>query len=151
MLGIQEAVAKGRLPSSVISTAIRFGVVSIESFSKELCGGTHCRHTGEIGLFRVVSETGVAAGVRRIECLTGGGALESMKRQEADLRELSELLKVGPLEVVARTKKLAAQLKEKERELEELKLRMASKSTERRKVKPWPACRCMPSAWMVWM
>ena len=67
------------------------------------------------GLFRAVSETGVGACVSGIEWLSGGGALESMKRQEADLRELSELLKVGPLEVVARTKKLAAQLKEKER------------------------------------
>jgi alanyl-tRNA synthetase len=129
VLGIQEAVAKGALAFFGDKYGDQVRVVSIESFSKELCGGTHCRHTGEIGLFRVVSETGVAAGVRRIECLTGGGALESMKQQESDLRELSELLKVGPSEVVARTKKLAGQLKEKERELEELKLRMASKST----------------------
>ena len=86
VLGIQEAVAKGALAFFGDKYGDQVRVVSIESFSKELCGGTHCRHTGEIGLFRVVSETGVAAGVRRIECLTGGGALESMKRQEADLR-----------------------------------------------------------------
>lgn len=101
-------------------------VVTIDTFSKELCGGTHCRQTGEIGLFRIVSETGVAAGVRRMEAQTGVGAVAAVKRLEADVRELSELLKVGPAEVVTRTKKLAAQLKDKERELEELKLKLAS-------------------------
>jgi alanyl-tRNA synthetase len=101
-------------------------VVTIEEFSKELCGGTHCRHTGEIGLFRILSETGVAAGVRRIEAQTGVGALSALKRLEADVRELSDILKVAPSDLVGRTKKLAAQLKEKERELEELKLKLAS-------------------------
>jgi alanyl-tRNA synthetase len=129
VMGVQEAVAAGALAFFGDKYGDEVRVVSIDSISKELCGGTHCRHTGEIGLFRVVSETGVAAGVRRIECLTGSGALESLKRLEADVRELSDLLKVGPSDVVAKTKKLASQLKEKERELEELKLRMASKSS----------------------
>jgi alanyl-tRNA synthetase len=129
VMGVQEAVAAGALAFFGDKYGDEVRVVSIDSFSKELCGGTHCRHTGEIGLFRVVSETGVAAGVRRIECLTGSGALESLKRLEADVRELSDLLKVGPADVVARTKRMASQLKEKERELEELKLRMASKSS----------------------
>jgi alanyl-tRNA synthetase len=129
VMGVQDAVAAGALAFFGDKYGDEVRVVSIDSFSKELCGGTHCRHTGEIGLFRVASETGVAAGVRRIECLTGSGALESMKRLEADVRELSDLLKVGPSELVARTKKLTNQLKEKERELEELKLRMASGSS----------------------
>ncbi|HET6676543.1 MAG TPA: alanine--tRNA ligase [Nitrospiraceae bacterium] len=129
VMGVQEAVAAGALAFFGDKYGDEVRVVSIDSFSKELCGGTHCRHTGEIGLFRVVSETGVAAGVRRIECLTGSGALESLKRLEADVRELSDVLKVGPSELVARTKKLTNQLREKERELEELKLRMASRST----------------------
>ena len=81
---------------------------------------------GEIGLFRILSETGVAAGVRRIEAQTGVGALSALKRLEADVRELSDILKVAPSDLVGRTKKLAAQLKEKERELEELKLKLAS-------------------------
>jgi alanyl-tRNA synthetase len=129
VMDLQDAVAAGALAFFGDKYGDEVRVVSIDSFSKELCGGTHCRHTGEIGLFRVVSETGVAAGVRRIECLTGSGALESLKRLEADVRELSDLLKVGPSDIVARTKKLASQLKEKERELEELKLRMASTSS----------------------
>jgi len=93
-----------------------------------LCGGTHCRHTGEIGLFRIVSETGVAAGVRRIEAQTGSGAFAQMKQLEAEGRELSDLLKVGQSELVSRTRKVMTQLKDKERELEELKLKMASGS-----------------------
>jgi alanyl-tRNA synthetase len=76
-----------------------------------------------------VSEGGVAAGVRRIEAQTGHGAMAMMKKLEADVRELSELLKVGPSELVAKTRKVMAQLKDKERELEELKLKMASGST----------------------
>ncbi len=126
VMGIQEAVAGGALAFFGDKYGEQVRVVTIDTFSKELCGGTHCRQTGEIGLFRIVSETGVAAGVRRMEAQTGVGAVAAVKRLEADVRELSELLKVGPAEVVTRTKKLAAQLKEKERELEDLKLKLAS-------------------------
>jgi alanyl-tRNA synthetase len=128
VMSIQDAVAKGALAFFGDKYGEQVRVVSVESFSKELCGGTHCRHTGEIGLFRIVSETGVAAGVRRIEAQTGSGAYALMKKLEADIRELSELLKVNQAELVARTRKMVAQLKDKERELEELKLKMASGS-----------------------
>ncbi len=129
VMGVQEAVAGGALAFFGDKYGDQVRVVHIDTFSKELCGGTHCRRTGEIGLFRIVSESGVAAGVRRIECLTGSGALHSLKRLEADIRELSDLLKVAPGEVLARTRKLSEQLKEKERELAEVKLRMASTSS----------------------
>ena len=129
VMGVQEAVAGGALAFFGDKYGDQVRVVHIDTFSKELCGGTHCRRTGEIGLFRIVSESGVAAGVRRIECLTGSGALDSLKRLEADVRELSDLLKVAPGEVVARTRKLNEQLKEKERELAEVKLKMASTSS----------------------
>jgi alanyl-tRNA synthetase len=128
VMSIQDAVAKGALAFFGDKYGEQVRVVSVESFSRELCGGTHCRHTGEIGLFRIISETGVAAGVRRIEAQTGSGALAMVKKLEADIRELSELLKVGQAEVVAKTRKVLAQLKDKERELEELKLRLASGS-----------------------
>ena len=129
VMSIQDAVAKGALAFFGDKYGEQVRVVTVESFSKELCGGTHCRHTGEIGLFRIVSETGVAAGVRRIEAQTGHGAVAMMKKLEGEIRELSELLKVGPSELVAKARKVMAQLKDKERELEELKLKMASGST----------------------
>jgi alanyl-tRNA synthetase len=127
-MSTQDAVANGALAFFGDKYGDEVRVVTVESFSKELCGGTHCRHTGEIGLFRIVSETGVAAGVRRIEAQTGSGAMAMMKKLETEVRELSELLKVGPSELVAKTRKVMAQLKDKERELEELKLKMASGS-----------------------
>ena len=129
VMGVQDAVAGGALAFFGDKYGDQVRVVQIDTFSKELCGGTHCRRTGEIGLFRIISESGVAAGVRRIECLTGSGALDSLKRLEADVRELSDLLKVAPAEVVARTRKLSEQLKDKERELADVKLKMASTSS----------------------
>ncbi len=129
VMGVQEAVAGGALAFFGDKYGDQVRVVHIDTFSKELCGGTHCRRTGEIGLFRIVSESGVAAGVRRIECLTGSGASDSVKRLEADVRELSDLLKVAPAEVVSRARKLTEQLKDKERELAEVKLKMASTSS----------------------
>jgi len=128
VMSIQDAVAKGALAFFGDKYGEQVRVVTVESFSKELCGGTHCRHTGEIGLFRIVSETGVAAGVRRIEAQSGSGAYTLMKKLESDICELSELLKVGQPELVAKARKMMSQLKDKERELEELKLKMASGS-----------------------
>jgi alanyl-tRNA synthetase len=129
VMSIQDAVAKGALAFFGDKYGEQVRVVTVESFSKELCGGTHCRQTGDIGLFRIVSETGVAAGVRRIEAQTGSGALTHMKKLETDVRELSDLLKVGQSELVVKTRKVMAQLKDKERELEELKLKMAGSSS----------------------
>ncbi|HYM89087.1 MAG TPA: alanine--tRNA ligase, partial [Nitrospiraceae bacterium] len=128
VMSIQDAVAKGALAFFGDKYGEQVRVVTVESFSKELCGGTHCQQTGDIGLFRIVSETGVAAGVRRIEAQTGSGALALMKKLETDIRELSDLLKVGQSELVAKTRKVMVQLKDKERELEELKLKMAGSS-----------------------
>lgn len=128
VMSIQDAVAKGALAFFGDKYGEQVRVVTVESFSKELCGGTHCRQTGDIGLFRLVSETGVAAGVRRIEAQTGSGALAHMKQLDTDIRELSNLLKVGQSELVAKTRKVMTQLKDKERELEEVKLKMAGGS-----------------------
>jgi alanyl-tRNA synthetase len=128
VMSIQDAVANGALAFFGDKYGEQVRVVTVESFSKELCGGTHCQRTGDIGLFRIVSETGVAAGVRRLEAQTGSGALVHMKKLETDIRELSDLLKVGQSELVAKTRKVMTQLKDKERELEELKLKMASGS-----------------------
>jgi len=128
VMSIQDAVANGALAFFGDKYGEQVRVVSVESFSKELCGGTHVRRTGDIGLFRIVSEAGVAAGVRRIEAQTGSGAYALMKKLEADVRELSDLLKVGQSELAVKTRKLMTQLKDKERELEELKLKMAGGS-----------------------
>ncbi|MDH4301810.1 MAG: alanine--tRNA ligase, partial [Nitrospira sp.] len=128
VMSIQDAVANGALAFFGDKYGEQVRVVSVESFSKELCGGTHVRQTGDIGLFRIVSEAGVAAGVRRIEAQTGSGAYALMKKLEADVRELSDLLKVGQSELAVKTRKLMTQLKDKERELEELKLKMAGGS-----------------------
>jgi alanyl-tRNA synthetase len=128
VMSIQDAVAKGALAFFGDKYGEEVRVVTVESFSKELCGGTHCKQTGDIGLFRLVSETGVAAGVRRIEAQTGSGALAKMKQLETEIRELSDLLKVGQSELVAKARKVITQLKDKERELEEVKLKMAGGS-----------------------
>src|SRR5439155_1442439 len=101
-------------------------VVEIDAFSKELCGGTHCRHTGEIGLFKLVSETGVAAGVRRIEAQSGEGAYELLKQRETEIRALADLFKTNPSDILTKARKLVSALKEKDQELEKLKARLAS-------------------------
>jgi len=123
-MGIQEATQAGALAFFGDKYGERVRVVGIGEFSKELCGGTHCRQTGEIGSFRIVSESGVAAGVRRVEALTGTGALEYGRQVEARVREVAALLKSGPSDVVPKTRKLVAALRDREREIERLKLAM---------------------------
>jgi alanyl-tRNA synthetase len=71
----------------------RVRVLSMGDFSTELCGGTHASRTGDIGLFRIVSESGTAAGVRRIEAVTGEGAMASLHAQSDQLHDIAQLLK----------------------------------------------------------
>jgi alanyl-tRNA synthetase len=96
-------------------------VISFGDFSTELCGGTHARATGEIGLLKVVGESGIAAGVRRIEALTGLGALEHLRAQEHMLRRLAELLKSPVGELPARVEKLIEERRAAEQELERMR------------------------------
>jgi alanyl-tRNA synthetase len=104
--------------------------VKIGDFSLELCGGTHLRSTGEIGLFKLTQASGVAAGVRRIEALTGEAAFEHVRREEAILTEIRELLKAQAFEEPARVQRLMEQVRELEREVETLKGRFASARTQ---------------------
>ena len=94
-------------------------VVGIPGFSMELCGGTHVRNTAEIGLFRVVHETGVAAGVRRIEAATGARAFEAMRERERTLARVAELLRSPGDQVLRRVQALVDERRTLERKLEE--------------------------------
>ena len=96
-------------------------VVQFGDFSTELCGGTHARATGDIGLLKILSESGIASGVRRIEALTGLGALNHLRDQEKALRSASELLRVSAAEVPARIEKLLEDRRSAEREIEQLR------------------------------
>jgi alanyl-tRNA synthetase len=96
-------------------------VVRVPEVSMELCGGTHVRHTGEIGLVRLVGESGVAAGVRRIEALTGPRAFDYLKERERRLEEAAEVLRTQPENLVHRAEQLRDERYEVERLLDELR------------------------------
>jgi len=94
--------------------------------SLELCGGTHVQRSGDIGLFKIVSETGIAKGIRRIEALSGDGAEDLVTRQQDELARAAEALRSGPLEVAERVSKLIEDLKAREKELQALQKKLAT-------------------------
>jgi len=100
-------------------------VIDIGS-SRELCGGTHVRRTGDIGLFKIVAESGVAAGIRRVEAVTGEGALALVQQQEQQLQQVADAVKVQPQEAAARVTQILDNVKALEKELAALKSRLAS-------------------------
>jgi alanyl-tRNA synthetase len=100
-------------------------VVNMGDYSIELCGGTHVANTSHIGLFKIVSESGVAAGVRRIEALTGNNAREYYKNVEGSLHEAAKMLKANPSDITAQIKKLQEELKALKSENESLKSKEA--------------------------
>jgi len=95
-------------------------VITVGDYSMELCGGTHAGAAGDIGLFRIVSEGGIAAGVRRIEAVTGEGALAQVHQQQQTLQRLASLVKSDPQQLENRLQKLLEQQKELEKEVEQL-------------------------------
>jgi alanyl-tRNA synthetase len=104
----------------------RVRVLAMGDFSTELCGGTHVRRTGDIGLFKIVSESGVAAGIRRVEAVTGEGALAWVQAQEDRLHEAAAALKAPAAEVPARIAQILESVKSLERELARLKSKVAA-------------------------
>jgi alanyl-tRNA synthetase len=104
-------------------------VLRMGDFSTELCGGTHVARTGDIGLFKIVSESGVASGIRRIEALTGAGALAYVKDEEQRLDAVAHLLSSSAHDVVDKLRQVFDRQKKLERELESLKSKAASAAT----------------------
>ena len=103
----------------------RVRVISLDTFSRELCGGTHTGRTGNIGLFKIFSESSVASGVRRIEALTGSAALDHVQKNSRILQQLSHLVKDKPDALVTRVESTLTSLKSLEKETERLKTKMA--------------------------
>jgi len=101
-------------------------VLRIGDFSMELCGGTHVKRAGDIGIFKIVSESGVAAGVRRIEALTGEGALDYIEQNEALLREIAGLVRGSREDVSAKVRDALERIRQMEKEIRALKDRLAS-------------------------
>jgi alanyl-tRNA synthetase len=100
-------------------------VVQVPGFSKELCGGTHVGRTGEIGVCKITSEGSISAGVRRIEAVTGEGALARFEEAEGSLRRVAELMRVSETEVVEQVEKALEQRRALERQIEQLKAKVA--------------------------
>ena len=115
----KEALAEGAMALFGEKYGDRVRVVSVPGFSTELCGGTHVRNTGEIGLFRILSESGVAAGVRRVEAATAARAYEVMRERERALGQVAQLVR-APLDGVARrVQQLVDERRGLEKKLEE--------------------------------
>jgi len=116
-LAYPEAVARGAMALFGEKYGDTVRMVEIPGVSRELCGGTHCRHSGEIGLFRIVAETGVAAGVRRIEAVTGPAAFRHLRELEHRLEEVAGLLKARPENALGRVTQLLRERDELEKML----------------------------------
>jgi alanyl-tRNA synthetase len=121
VLPYKQAIAEGAIAIFEEKYGDEVRVISFGDFSTELCGGTHARATGDIGLLKVVSETGIAAGVRRIEALTGIGALAHLRQQERALESVARLLKAPVGELSARLEKLLEERRALEKEIEKLR------------------------------
>jgi alanyl-tRNA synthetase len=123
-LSVEEALQLGAMALFGEKYGERVRVVMVSDFSLELCGGTHTERSGDIGLFKIVSESGVAAGVRRIEALTGQGAYEHIRKEEEELERLSQAFKASPGEIFQKADRLLQRQKELEREILSLQGRL---------------------------
>jgi alanyl-tRNA synthetase len=126
LMNLDEAKASGAVALFGEKYAENVRVVSMGDFSVELCGGTHVDRTGDIGLFKIVSEGGIASGVRRIEAVTGGKAIDIVQSQGQQMSQVASLLKTDPQSLSVRIHQLLVQNKVTEKELDKLKLQIVS-------------------------
>lgn len=127
-MSLDQAKAKGAaaLFEAKYAENVRVLTIGTDDFSIELCGGTHVSRSGDIGCCHIISEVGIASGVRRIEAITGENALRYFRDQEASLGRLGERLKTKPEQVEARVESLVERNRSLEKELEQLKAKLAS-------------------------
>jgi len=125
---LDEAKERGAaaLFEAKYADSVRVLTIGADDFSIELCGGTHVARSGDIGCFHIVSEAGIASGVRRIEAITGAGALAWFREQEARLNRIGERLKSKPEQAEERVESLLERNRTLEKELERLKAKLAS-------------------------
>ena len=128
-MGMQEALDFGAMALFGEKYGEHVRVLKMGDFSTELCGGTHVHHTGDIGVFKIVGESGVAAGVRRIEAVTGAGALDHIAQEERRLDEAAQLLGGNAGDVIDKLRQMLDRQKKLERELESLKAKAAAGAT----------------------
>jgi alanyl-tRNA synthetase len=123
VMPLEEAKQSGAVALFGEKYGDRVRVVSVHPHSIELCGGTHVRRSGDIGLFKIVSDASIASGIRRIVALTGTGALAYVREMEGQIRKASELLKSSPKELVKRVEAVQKRIKDLERKAEEAAVR----------------------------
>ena len=126
VMPIDEAKAAGAMALFGEKYDDEVRVLSMGDFSVELCGGTHVKRTGDIGLFKIIAESGVASGVRRIEAVTGDGALDHVLALETTLGQATALLKTGADSLVSKIEQMAERVKISEREVDALKMKLAT-------------------------
>jgi alanyl-tRNA synthetase len=125
IMGLDQALQTGAMALFGEKYGEEVRVVQIDSFSKELCGGTHVERTGDIGICKIVYEGSISAGVRRIEAITGAGALRKFQEAQAQLARVAGTVKASESELVDHVEKLVARERQLEAELQQLKTKMA--------------------------
>ncbi|HSH35684.1 alanine--tRNA ligase [Schnuerera sp.] len=105
-------------------------VVQMGDYSKELCGGTHVNNTNNIGIFKIISESSIASGVRRIEAITGNAVYEYLDGLEQDINRISQIVKSNRNDIIGKIENITEELKEKDKQIESLKSKMASSIAE---------------------
>jgi len=124
-MGMNQARAKGAIALFGEKYGEMVRLVEMGDYSRELCGGTHVKNTGEIGLFKIISESGIGAGLRRIEAVAGMESLAYLREMESQFDEISTVLKVQPKESVKKVHLMTAQIRELEKEIQQLNAKLS--------------------------
>ena len=125
VMGIDEALKTGAMALFGEKYGEQVRVVKVPGFSTELCGGTHVNRTGDIGIFKITSESSISAGVRRLEAITGAAAYEQYKQAVEQIHRIAAVVKVSEPELLEGVERLATERRELERQVEQLKAKLA--------------------------
>jgi alanyl-tRNA synthetase len=130
LMKYDDAIKHGAMALFGEKYADEVRVIGMGEFSVELCGGTHVAHSGDIGFFKIISESGVAAGIRRVEAVTGKAAVEYAQQRDAQLLDIASILKASPQEITQKLTQIIDNVRHMEKELTRLKSKLASSQSD---------------------